>query len=497
MTTNSADQAQHLGDRPPASPVKMTHYQVVQRLTHAAARPGTSLLDEAAALADGWAVLVDPVAGAFSGDLQTAGCAAVHAAAHPQAHPHLTVRRVGAAVLVLGPGASVPASRIPVIARTTVELLRVRAQQADKMRGIEQRMHTAVLRLLLRGEHRLAADVAGCVTAVQATMYRLTGSPRATQAAYQVLWRTAQLNGALSQTHRLVCLDGTELVVVDLHGTDGDPDLTLSLTARTAEQHQLTGGAADPAPLDMAPIAWAEAGAVRKGAAKGSLRIATEGLAELGLLRAVPAARLAAWSAAVLQSLDSAQRRTLEAYLRSGTAQAAAPALSVSENTVRTRLREISPLLAADLDHPTVQAQLLLALRVPPSPPPATSPARLLPGPPVPTELLHAHQARSWASALLEPLDRPLRIALRCWLQHHGRTAPAAAELGLARSTLTAWLDRCSHKLNLDLNSATARAELQLAIETVASPDDVPAALPRRGGRTYRGPRPQAPSTGS
>ncbi|WP_442814641.1 helix-turn-helix domain-containing protein [Streptomyces sp. NBC_01808] len=40
--------------------------------------------------------------------------------------------------------------------------------------------------------------------------------------------------------------------------------------------------------------------------------------------------------------------------------------LSVSENTVRTRLREISPLLAADLDHPTVQAQLLLALRVPP-----------------------------------------------------------------------------------------------------------------------------------
>jgi hypothetical protein len=158
----------------------------------------------------------------------------------------------------------------------------------------------------------------------------------------------------------------------------------------------------------------------------------------------------------------------------------------VSEGTVRTRLREIGTLLGIDLAHPTVQAQLLLAVRAPVAPVQNRSPIHLLPDPPVPTALLTPDQAHRWASASLKPLDKPRRIALRCWLQHGGRTAPAAAELHLSRSTLTDWLTRSGKTLCLDLSSPTVRGELCLAAETIAAPDETPERLPRRGGRTYR-----------
>lgn len=259
--------------------------------------------------------------------------------------------------------------------------------------------------------------------------------------------------------------------------------------ARIVERHQLVGGVSDPLPLDMVATAWAEAGNARHGATPGCLASATF-LGSHGLLRAVPADRLTRWSAAVLTPLTREQHRTLEAYLRSGSAQAAAAVLDVSEGTVRARLRWIGTALAADLDNPTVQAQLLLALRAPvPSPQVSTS-VRLVPDPPLPTDLLGRDDAHHWATALLRPLDKPLRIALRCWLQHRGRTAPAASELGLSRSTLTDWLSKCGRALSLDLSSATVRAELHLAAETIATPEDTPARLPRRGGRTYRGQQP-------
>ncbi|MEI5103486.1 helix-turn-helix domain-containing protein [Streptomyces sp. PmtG] len=106
-----------------------------------------------------------------------------------------------------------------------------------------------------------------------------------------------------------------------------------------------------------------------------------------------------------------------------------------------------------------------------------------------PAALLGPEDASRWAAALLAPLGPRLRIALRCWLGHRGRTAPAAAELALHRTTLTTWLAECAQVLDLDLSSVTVRAELHLAVETVATPADAPAALPRRGGRTYGRPR--------
>ncbi|MFF9896455.1 helix-turn-helix domain-containing protein [Streptomyces longispororuber] len=493
MTTRATGGDPHA--TPSATPPAVEYAQVVRRLTRAATRSGASLVAETAALVDGWAALVDPLAGVVHSTPRSAGAAGLRAVTQPQPHSRLSLHQVsgaGGPVLVLAPAAGVSASLATLTARTAVNLLRVRARRAEETRGAEQRLHTAVLRLLLRGRADAAAEVLG-TSATHATVYRLTGPGAG--AAHEALWRATQTEVSGAGPRVLVCLDGAELAVVACHGATGphgvhgDQDPTRPLVARLADRHRLLCGVAAPAPLDMFVTAWAEAGAARDGAAVGRLA-AAHGLGAHGLLHVVPPDRLAAWSAAVLQPLDGEQRRTLEAWLRSGSAQAATAALGVSEGTVRARLRGVGARLAADLDHPTVQAQLLLALRVPAGPARATAAAPVLPHPPLPAALLGREHARGWASALLEPLDKRLRIALRCWLAHRGRTAPAAAELVLHRTTLTTWLGECGRALGLDLSSATVRAELRLAVETAAAPDDVPAALPRRGGRTYRGPRP-------
>ncbi|MDO0930242.1 helix-turn-helix domain-containing protein [Streptomyces sp. DG2A-72] len=390
------------------------------------------------------------------------------------------------AVLVVSPGTAQSASRIDLVMRTTVDLLRMQARvrKAEETHHAEQRLHTVVLRLLLSGQPHLATDVLGCTGVTHATVFRLAGP--SVHAAYRAHWRAMQPSASLSDPGMLVCVNGHELVVVALHGIGGDRHSAHSLVTRIADRYQLAGGASDSLPLDMVATAWAEAGNARHSARAGSLTCATF-LGPRGLLRAVPARRLVSWSAAILRPLDRQQHRTLEAYLRSGSAQAAASVLDVSEGTVRMRLRVIGTLLATELDNPTVQAQLLLAVRAPTAARQIASPARLVPDPPLPASLLSPEDARRWASALLKPLDRPLRIALRCWLQHRGRTAPAASELGLSRSTLSDWLNKCGRALFLDLSSTAVRAELHLAAETIATPDDAPALLPRRGGRTYRG----------
>lgn len=470
----------------PASLVEVTRYQVVRRLTRAAAHSDDQLIAEAAALAEGWAVLVDLMGGVVCSAPHAAGPEGVRAATHPQLHPNLTIRKMAGAVLVIAPGTASPASRIGLVARTTVDLLRMRARvrRAEETHHAEQRLHTAVLHLLLSGQPHLATDVLGGAAVTHATVFRLAG--QSVHTAYQTYWRAAQPRMSLANPCMLVCVEGGhELVIVALHGVGHDRHSAHPLVTRIADRHHLTGGISDPLPLDMVATAWAEAGNARHGATVGRLASAAC-LGSHALLRVVPAHRLAAWSAALLHPLDREQHRTLETYLRSGSAQAAASVLDVCDGTVRTRLRGIGKLLAADLDNPTVQAQLLLAVRAPAAPVGISSSAHLVPDPPLPTDLLNPDDAHRWASALLEPLDQPLRIALRCWLQHRGRTAPAAADLSLSRSTLTDWLSKCGRALSLDLSSATVRSELHLAAETIATPDDAPALLPRRGGRTYR-----------
>ncbi|MFE7032432.1 helix-turn-helix domain-containing protein [Streptomyces sp. NPDC057621] len=472
---------------PASSPAVVSRYQVMRRLTRAASHSDAELLAEAATLAQGSAVLVNLTGDVVCSTPATAGPEGARAAAYPQLHPHLTIRKMAGGVLVIRPGAAAPASRTDVIARTTVDLLRTRARihRAEDTHHTEQRLHTAVVRLLLGGQPKLATDVLGDTAHTHTTVFRLLG-PTA-HAAYQAYWRTAQPSLSPTNPRLLVHAEGNELAVIALHSLTHDPRAARTLVADIANRHQLAAGASDPAPLDMTATAWTEAGNARHRATAGALASTATSLGPHGLLHTVPADRLTTWATAILTPLNRAQHRTLEAYLRSGSAHTTAAVLGTSEGTVRTRLRAISTRLAAELDHPTIQAQLLLALRAPTTPTGADLSARLGPEPPIPAELLDPDDAQRWASALLKPLDQPLRIALRCWLNHRGRTAPAATELGLSRSTLTHWLNRCGQTLSLDLTTATVRTELHLAIETTATPHDTPAQLPRRGGRTYRG----------
>lgn len=457
----------------------------MRRLTRAAAHSDAQLITEAAALADGWVVLVDLMGDVICSTPRTAGPEGVRAAAHPRPLPHLTIRRTTDAVLVVSPGPAVATARVALIAETCVDLLRIQARvhRAEETLRAEQRLHSAALHLLLNGQVVLALKVLGTVGVTHATVCRFTGT--AIQAAHQALWRTAQASTPQNTPRALICIEGANLVIVLLHS--GSPDIrkVLPRLSAIAERHHLAGGVSDPVPLDIIATAWSEAGTARLNVSAGQIISAT-GMGAKGLLQLVPVHRLSAWSAAILQPLGRDQHRTLEAYLRSGSAQAAASALDVSEGTVRTRLRGISSALAVELDNATVQAQLLLAVRTPTAPIKARSPACLITHPPLPTELLSPDNAYQWAADVLEPLDAPLRIALRSWLQHRGRTAPAASELRLSRSTLTEWLSKIGDALHLDLQSAAVRAELHLAAETIATSEDAPDFLPRRGGRTYR-----------
>jgi purine catabolism regulator len=85
---------------------------------------------------------------------------------------------------------------------------------------------------------------------------------------------------------------------------------------------------------------------------------------------------------------------------------------------------------------------------------PARVPA-LTPGPD-PLTALARYQRRSHA---------PLVDSLRVWLECHGRTATAAAKLGIHRNTLAHRIERAGDLLGRNLNDAAARAELWAALQ--------------------------------
>ncbi|MFJ9213834.1 helix-turn-helix domain-containing protein [Streptomyces sp. NPDC102264] len=479
---------------------------VARRLIEAAARSGASLIAETASAVSGWAVLVDPTTGAVYSSPDRAAAAGVSAAAEAgsavgaggpagagggrarsgdtDGGAGTTVRQVVGAALVVHAGPDVSARRVELVTRTTAGLLEVRARRAEELTSAEMRLHAVVTRLLLRGDTGLAAEVIGGLTS-HATVYRLSGGADP-QAAYQAVWRALLPTGARPGAPTLITLLDGDLVVVALHDAARDDGRVLRLIARSAERYGLLGGVADPAPLAMLAAAFTEAGQARAGAAAGHRLVPAAGLGDRALLRIIPPDRLSAWASSLLGPLTQPQRQALEGWLRTGSIGAMAQMLGISRGTARSRLRTAAERLGG-LETPLALAQLALALRAPAGGPAETARSAGT-GPPaaLPTELVDATLARRWATALTEPLDTAQRIALRVWLGHLGSVAPAAEELGLHRTTLRRWLEEIGRLLDVDLSSAAIRADLYLALETLAGPDDSPGALPRRGGRTYQ-----------
>ncbi|MBZ6227718.1 hypothetical protein [Streptomyces olivaceus] len=119
--------------------------EVGERLMAAAARSGSDLIAKAAVLVDGWAVLVDPPAGAVHSGPASAAGAGVHAAATAETRPELVMRPVAGAVLVAHPAEGTSARRADLVARTTASLPDVRASRAAETQAPEMCLHTAAL----------------------------------------------------------------------------------------------------------------------------------------------------------------------------------------------------------------------------------------------------------------------------------------------------------------------------------------------------------------
>ncbi|RPK93600.1 MULTISPECIES: helix-turn-helix domain-containing protein [Streptomyces] len=461
------------------------------RLLRAATRSGAHLIAEAASLVQGWAVLADPIAGAVYSTPAAAAADGVHAAAAPQDHPHSVQLPAAGAVLVLAPAPTVPPEHTGHVATTTAALLEVRGQRAVELRGEQMRLHTTLVRLLLAGHTTTVTETLGGSRLTHVTVYRLTGDD--VPAAHEVLWRAARPSLA---PHTDACtlmgrLDD-ELVVAELHH-GGDDGRILRLVSRVSERHRLLAGMAGPLPLAEMTTAHSDAAAARHSATPARRIVPADAVGTSRLAPLLPAVPYTRWAGSVLRPLTPAHQHLLLVWLRTGSKPRAATALGLSAGTVRARIRDLSRLLGADLEDATVQAHLLLALRAPaPAPAPddgsgstpaPSGPARLES---LPDGLLDTEAARAWASGLVGGLEPHLRIALTCWLRHHARTAPAAAELHVHRTTLAIWLSQCADHLGQNLADATVRAELHLALKATRTGPDDPAALPRRGGRTYR-----------
>jgi hypothetical protein len=272
-------------------------------------------------------------------------------------------------------------------------------------------------------------------------------------------------------------------VVLDAAGGQGR---VLALLARAADRYHLAGGVSDPVPLELVGAAWAEAGQAQT--VVGQVGPAT-GLGERSLLRIIPAERLAQWAGSLLRPLSGEQQRLLETVLRSRTAAQAAGVLGLSRDVLRGQLRVISRALGADLDVAWVRALLLLALRAPvweygvPA-----EPVGLLD---CPGWLVDVDLADRWARDLAAPLGGDLAMMLRVWLELRRRFKPAAAALGVHRSTLQRRVARAAALLEVDVDgSPVAWAEVYLALMTVriAEPDawPLPAGASERGNWVTR-----------
>ncbi|MEU0162387.1 helix-turn-helix domain-containing protein [Streptomyces sp. NPDC006261] len=473
---------------------------MADRLLRAATRSGAQLVSEAAVLVQGAAVLADPIAGAVYSTPATAAADGVHAAAHPREHPHHVQRPAAGAVLVLHPAPTLAAEHVGLVATTTAALLEVRGQRAAELRAEQMRLHSTLLRLLLAGHTTSVTNTVRAGELTHVTLYRLTGPDVPT--AHQVLWRAVRpsLAGHGGACALIGEVDG-ELLVAELHH-GSDDGRVLRLVSRVSERHNLLAGLAGPLPLAEAPTAHADAAAARHSATPAHRIVPADAVGTPQLARLLPPGPYTAWARSVLSPLTPDHRHLLLVRLRTGSAPRAAAALGLSPGTVRTRLRGLAALLGADLGDITVQAHLLLALRAPTrgdghedsncqagsngqeeSSRKEDGQARLetLPG-----GILDTDAARTWAVGLVGGLEPHLRIALACWLRHHARTAPAATELHVHRTTLTIWLTRCAERLGQNLADAAVRAELHLALEATAKDGDDPRSLPRRGGRTYR-----------
>ncbi|RBM11631.1 hypothetical protein DI005_33920 [Prauserella sp. PE36] len=184
------------------------------------------------------------------------------------------------------------------------------------------------------------------------------------------LLRAAERHQGLGQTGALVARYDRHSVVVLLPVAEGDLQALEEVLHRVPHSR---GVVSEGGTLAEVPDAFRRTRSVFFGTTRGTDRLVlAKDVATAGLLAQLDHPGAQGWAAALLDPLDQHANRskldlisTLRVFLgNNGLVDASATALGIHRHTLRYRLRRITELLDADLDDPTVRAELWLALRL-------------------------------------------------------------------------------------------------------------------------------------
>ncbi|MFF5855014.1 PucR family transcriptional regulator [Streptomyces sp. NPDC012751] len=299
-----------------------------------------------------------------------------------------TGRRPRAALAVGTAAAPGTAERYAV--HSAIALLTLTTERSRSLHAAEQRVGTAVLRMLLAGEPDHARAVAGDLYGgLLDAPFRMIVAESASGTAGEPLHElaeTVESAAARSGEAVLAVPEGERLVVLAADGGAAVAACTAYATAREAEralpepgraparpdEEELLVGLSAPAGPTAAAAAYKQAEqALSVARRRGRVLVEHERLAAGSVLPLLADDAVKAFADGLLRALrehDATGRGDLVASLRAwlsrhGQWDAAAADLGVHRHTLRYRMRRVEEILGRSLDDPDVRMELWLALK--------------------------------------------------------------------------------------------------------------------------------------
>ncbi|WP_433477065.1 helix-turn-helix domain-containing protein [Spirillospora sp. CA-142024] len=372
------------------------------------------------------------------------------------------------------------------VTNAAASLAVIHINAARRLHEAEERLHNAVLQLLLDEEvDKASRTMPGGLPAEPVRVYRVSAPGPVRGALRHHLWRLA------SRFHEPAIVTRVDDEIVLCVRDDAATGRLLRDRISEMRDQNVRVGKSDPMPLEEFRAAYEEADhALRAACAIGTTLMSFGELAEERLLRLIPHGELLVWAATLLRPVtdaDDAEQsllRTLRAWLEChGRISQTSAALGMAPQTIRRRIVRVAGLLQGDLDDECVRVRLYLALqiidRAGRTDHPYGDPLDV--GKDCLVWLLDIRESVSWAASVMKPLrdadpDGRLRQTVRTWLALHGELSETAAQLGIHRNTLSKRLARAEAILDFPLSWIGNRAQLYLALLTddLAAKDSFP-----------------------
>jgi purine catabolism regulator len=258
------------------------------------------------------------------------------------------------------------------VVNAAVALLTLTLERSRDLRRAEERMRTALLRLVLAGEIGTAREVAGPLLGGlpegPVRVLLAEGEPSAEGEPLSVLSDLAEQTATRTGEPLLLAPEGDRLVLLALDGGSVHTDCV----AAVQELEALSLGISAPTTPEAAGTGFAQAERALAVALRSGRRSVDHDEVGTGsLLPLLADEAVLAFADALLRPLrehDRTSRGDLEASLfawlsHHGQWDAAAVDLGVNRHTLRYRMRRVEELLGRSLDDTDVRMELWLALR--------------------------------------------------------------------------------------------------------------------------------------